>query len=59
MSLQLRTVMVMISKDGKEKISGGYLQMAQAEQMTAGTAYQADFGFWVVLMAAIVQGEEA
>jgi hypothetical protein len=52
----------MISKDGKDKISGGYLQMEQMEQMeqmTAGTAYQADFGFWVALMAAIVQGEEA
>ncbi len=49
----------MIYKDGKEKISGGYLQMAQAEQMKAGTAYQADFGFGAALMAAIVQGEEA
>lgn len=33
--------------------------MWQVEQMTAGTANQADFGFWAAVMAAIVLGEEA
>ncbi len=33
--------------------------MSQVEQMTAGTARQADLGFWVALIAAIVHGEEA